>query len=73
MGQILSTRPDLIPVEFIRELEKLQDDVPPFPFSQVKEIVAGMKNYTSRHQLLYFMCYISYRQRGDNFPILCTY
>ena len=39
MGQILSTRPDLIPVEFIRELEKLQDKVPPFPFSQVKEIV----------------------------------
>ena len=39
MGQILSTRPDLIPVEFIRELEKLQDNVPPFPFSQVKEIV----------------------------------
>ena len=25
MGQILSTRPDLLPVEFIRELEKLQD------------------------------------------------
>jgi len=39
MGQILSTRPDLIPVDFIRELEKLQDDVPPFPYSQVKEIV----------------------------------
>src|SRR5512136_2225909 len=39
MGQILSTRPDLIPVEFIRELEKLQDNVPPFPISQVKEIV----------------------------------
>ena len=39
MGQILSTRPDLIPVEFIRELEKLQDNVPPFPFSQAKEIV----------------------------------
>ncbi|HYA14987.1 MAG TPA: hypothetical protein VEF33_11665, partial [Syntrophales bacterium] len=39
MGQILSTRPDLIPVEFVRELEKLQDDVPPFPFPQAKEIV----------------------------------
>jgi ubiquinone biosynthesis protein len=31
MGQILSTRPDLIPVDFIRELAKLQDRVPPFP------------------------------------------
>lgn len=39
MGQILSTRPDLIPDEFIEELEKLQDEVPPFPFLQVKEIV----------------------------------
>lgn len=39
MGQILSTRPDLIPVEFIQELSKLQDDVPPFPFSQVRQIV----------------------------------
>ena len=38
MGQILSTRPDLIPVEFIQELSKLQDSVPPFPFSQVREI-----------------------------------
>jgi ubiquinone biosynthesis protein len=39
MGQILSSRPDLIPVEFIDELSKLQDTVPSFPFSQVKEIV----------------------------------
>ena len=39
MGQILSTRPDLLPVEFIMELPKLQDDVPSFPFSEVKRIV----------------------------------
>ena len=39
MGQMLSTRPDLIPVEYIMELSKLQERVPPFPFSQVKEIV----------------------------------
>ena len=39
MGQVLSTRPDLVPVELLRELTKLQDKVPPFPFSQVKEIV----------------------------------
>ena len=35
MGQILSTRPDLLPVEFMRELSKLQDDVPSFPYSEV--------------------------------------
>ncbi|MBW2710079.1 MAG: AarF/ABC1/UbiB kinase family protein [Deltaproteobacteria bacterium] len=39
MGQILSTRPDLLPVEFIRELEKLQDDVPPFEYTQVEAII----------------------------------
>lgn len=39
MGQILSTRPDLLPVEFIRELEKLQDHVPPFAFDQVKKTI----------------------------------
>jgi ubiquinone biosynthesis protein len=29
-GQILATRPDLIPMSLIHELRKLQDDVPPF-------------------------------------------
>lgn len=31
IGQILSTRSDLLPEVYIRELEKLQDDVPPMP------------------------------------------
>ncbi len=39
MGQILSTRPDLLPVEFILELEKLQDHVPPFEYTQVEMII----------------------------------
>lgn len=39
MGQILSSRPDLLPVEFIRELEKLQDHVPSFEYSQVEKII----------------------------------
>ena len=39
MGQILSTRPDLLPVEFIQELPKLQDDVPAFSLSEIKEII----------------------------------
>lgn len=38
-AQILSTRPDLIPADVIREFEKLQDDVPPFSFSEAKEII----------------------------------
>lgn len=39
LGQLASTRPDLFPEEVIKELEKLQDGVPPFPFSDVEEII----------------------------------
>ncbi|MBN1838296.1 MAG: hypothetical protein JW820_20725 [Spirochaetales bacterium] len=39
LGQILSSRRDLLPRELIRELEKLQDEVPPFDFEQVLEIL----------------------------------
>jgi ubiquinone biosynthesis protein len=35
LGQILSTRPDLIPPAYIDEFSKLQDNVPPFPFEDV--------------------------------------
>jgi ubiquinone biosynthesis protein len=38
LGQMLSTRPDLIPKEFIQELAKLQDEVPPFLFSEATPI-----------------------------------
>lgn len=40
-GQILSTRPDLVPIDICKELSKLQDDVPPFPFAEVKIIIEG--------------------------------
>ncbi len=39
MGQILSTRSDLLPVEFIQELPKLQDEVAPFSFSEVEAVI----------------------------------
>jgi len=37
LGQIVSTRPDLIPDEIIRELKKLQDSVPPVPFEELRD------------------------------------
>ena len=39
LAQVLSTRPDLIPVEFVQELTKLQDQVPAFPFEQARQII----------------------------------
>lgn len=38
-GQILSTRHDLLPEEYIRELSRLQDSVPPFEYDEVKSAV----------------------------------
>ena len=39
LGQLASTRPDLVPPEACAEFEKLQDTVPAFPVSQVREII----------------------------------
>ena len=36
MGQILATRPDLLPIEFIEEFSTLQDNVPSFPYEDIK-------------------------------------
>ncbi len=38
LGQLLSTRPDLIPADFLDELAKLQDDIPPFSLDEVNLI-----------------------------------
>jgi predicted unusual protein kinase regulating ubiquinone biosynthesis (AarF/ABC1/UbiB family) len=39
-GQLLSTRPDVVPPDIIAELRGLQDDVKPFPFSEVERVIA---------------------------------
>ena len=38
-AQILSTRPDILPADVIAEFEKLQDEVPPYPYAQAREII----------------------------------
>jgi predicted unusual protein kinase regulating ubiquinone biosynthesis (AarF/ABC1/UbiB family) len=40
LGQLLSSRPDLLPDVYIEELGKLVDDVPPVPFDQIQRVMA---------------------------------
>lgn len=39
LGQLLSSRADLLPPVYLKPLERLQDEVKPFPYSEVEEIV----------------------------------
>jgi predicted unusual protein kinase regulating ubiquinone biosynthesis (AarF/ABC1/UbiB family) len=39
LGQVLSTRADLLPPVYIEQLERLQDDVGPIPVEQIEEII----------------------------------
>ncbi len=55
-GQVLSTRPDLLPDDIAEELSKLQDQVPPFPGDQARAVVeqaygGKLENYFSAFDL----------------------
>ncbi len=39
LGQLLSTRADLLPAPYVEALSRLQDDVAPFPYAEVERIV----------------------------------
>lgn len=39
LGQLLSTRAELLPMAYLKALSRLQDNVEPFPFDQVEEII----------------------------------
>jgi len=40
-GQLLSSRPDLLPEPYLKALARLQDKVKPFPYAEVEQIVAS--------------------------------
>jgi ubiquinone biosynthesis protein len=39
LGQMLSTRPDLLPPDFVTELSKLHDAVPPTPWEEIRDVL----------------------------------
>jgi ubiquinone biosynthesis protein len=53
-GQLLSTRPDVVPPDIIAELRKLQDDVSPFPMEDVERVVHDELGLTVEQAFLDF-------------------
>jgi ubiquinone biosynthesis protein len=53
-GQLLSTRPDVVPPDIVAELRSLQDDVRPFPFAQVREVIEEELGLTLEQAFLRF-------------------
>jgi ubiquinone biosynthesis protein len=41
LGQLLSTRGDLLPPPYLEALSRLQDSIEPFPYEEVERIVSG--------------------------------
>ncbi|NBX93681.1 MAG: AarF/ABC1/UbiB kinase family protein [Proteobacteria bacterium] len=44
LGQLMASRPDLIPEDFVEEFSKLQDQVSTIPFSEIKKVVENELN-----------------------------
>lgn len=49
LGQLLSTRSDLLPAAYTEALSRLQDEVEPFAFDEVKEIIENELGADLRH------------------------
>jgi predicted unusual protein kinase regulating ubiquinone biosynthesis (AarF/ABC1/UbiB family) len=49
LGQLLSTRVDLLPAAYTEALTRLQDTVEPFPAEQVREIIEAELDMSVRH------------------------
>jgi len=53
-GQLLSTRPDIVPPDIVFELKALQDAVSPFPFDQARAVVEEELGLTLEQLFLEF-------------------
>ena len=53
-GQLLSTRPDVMPPDIIAELRKLQDDVTPFAFAEARRVIEEELGLTIEQAFLSF-------------------
>jgi ubiquinone biosynthesis protein len=53
-GQLLSTRPDIVPPDIVVELQKLQDDVRPIPFADVRRVIDEELGLTIEQAFLEF-------------------
>ncbi|SDF59659.1 ABC1 kinase family protein [Halorientalis regularis] len=49
LGQLLSTRPDILPPEYIDEFTKLQDEVPPAPWAEAKQVLEAELGPVEEH------------------------
>ena len=62
LGQLLSMRHDIIPLEYAAEFAKLQDDVPPFDFEEVEVIIKEELGHSIEELFDYF----------DKKPLACA-
>jgi ubiquinone biosynthesis protein len=53
-GQLLSTRPDIVPPDIVVELQKLQDDVTPIPYAEVERVIRDELGVTIEQAFLEF-------------------
>jgi ubiquinone biosynthesis protein len=53
-GQLLSTRPDVVPPDIVVELRGLQDNVKPFPYEQAREVVEAELDLTMERAFVAF-------------------
>ena len=53
-GQVLSTRPDVVPPDIVFELRALQDNVSPFPSSEVEQVLEAELGLTLDRAFLEF-------------------